>query len=253
MRLANSPPRSWSSSFIKGLFILSFLQVGLVLLANLQGDPKSRAIILMASGLWLIWVLGFGLASWRLRDQVKGVFDKLPGSPYFKFFIFAFALLLLEEGVTTTMTNLAPLLGSRIGEAYITGSANYFEVVMWHSVVVLWPAYAAWAFVMIKVDFHPNAVFLFYAVQGVTAEAMHGGPAQLLAFPFWAFVYGLMVYLPAWCLHGKGDRPQAKGRHYAAVFFLTMLLTFPVVLAVLKFRPSTAGFPAEMQRGNEER
>lgn len=248
--MPSDPPqaRSWTSPFIKGLFVLSFLQVGLVLFANLQGDSKSRAIILMASGLWLIWVLGFGMASWRLRDRARLLFEKVPGRPYLKFFLFAFGLLLLEESVTTTMTNLAPMLGSRIGEAYITGSANYLEVVMWHSVVVLWPAYAAWALVLRKVDFHPNAVFLFYGLQGVTAEAMHSGPAQILAFPFWTFVYGLMVYLPAWCVHGTGDRPQAKGRHYVAVYLLTLLITLPVALMVLKLRPPTAGFPAELKR-----
>lgn len=240
---------NWTSPFIKGLFVLSCLQVLLVLLANIQGDSKSRAIILMASGLWLIWVLGFGLVSWRLRDQAKLLFDQIPGNPFLKFFLFAVGLLLLEEAVTTTMTNLAPLFGSRIGEAYITGSANYLEVVMWHSVVVLWPAYAAWALVLRRVDFHPNAVFLFYGLQGVTAEAMHSGPAQLLAFPFWIFIYGLMIYLPAWCLYGQGERPKAKGRHYAAVFFLTMLLTIPVALGVMQFRPPDAGFPAEVQRG----
>ena len=37
--------------------------------------------------------------------------------------------LLLEEAITTLMTNCAPFLGVSIGQAYITASANYFDVV----------------------------------------------------------------------------------------------------------------------------
>jgi hypothetical protein len=37
------------------------------------------------------------------------------------------ALALMEEAITSSMTNLAPLFGVKIGEAYITASTNYFD------------------------------------------------------------------------------------------------------------------------------
>ena len=46
-------------------------------------------------------------------------------------------LAMLEEVVTTSMTNCAPLFGVKIGEAYITASSNYFDVILRHSVVGL--------------------------------------------------------------------------------------------------------------------
>lgn len=51
-----------------------------------------------------------------------------------KFVVFATVLALIEEAITTTMTNLAPLFGVEIGEAYITASTNYVDVVLFHSV-----------------------------------------------------------------------------------------------------------------------
>jgi hypothetical protein len=50
--------------------------------------------------------------------------------------LFCTLLALAEEAVTTTMTNLAPLFGVKMGEVAITASANYIEVVTQHSVIV---------------------------------------------------------------------------------------------------------------------
>ena len=56
-----------------------------------------------------------------------------------RFILSATGMALLEEAVTTTMTNLAPFFGVPIGQAYITASANYLDVVLGHSVIVLVP------------------------------------------------------------------------------------------------------------------
>ncbi len=83
---STSPNRLWTAPFIKGIFALGCLQVAAILALNWGGLPKDRAIILMATGLWLIWCLGFGVASWRLRDRVREAFEKLPGSPFLPLF-----------------------------------------------------------------------------------------------------------------------------------------------------------------------
>ena len=67
---------------------------------------------------------------------------------------------LLEEAVTTTMTNCAPLLGVSLGQAYITASSNYFDVILGHSVIVFVPQFAAWAWLLSRYDFQPAEVFL---------------------------------------------------------------------------------------------
>ena len=107
---------------------------------------------------------------------------------------------LLEEAVTTTMTNLAPVLGVAIGQAYITASANYLDVVLGHSVIVFVPMFAAWAWLLSRYDFRPAEVFLLFGLTGTLAEAGTFGPQMLAMAGVWVWVYGLMVWLPAYAL-----------------------------------------------------
>lgn len=55
--------------------------------------------------------------------------------------------------MTTKMTNMAPLFGVKMGEAHITASANYLDVALCHSVVVLVPTCIAWALLLRYYDF----------------------------------------------------------------------------------------------------
>ena len=124
--------------------------------------------------------------------------------------IFATLLACLEEAVTVTMTNLAPLFGSRIGEAFITASTNWLDVIAFHSVVVFVPYFIALALILTRYAVSPFAVFLSFGVVGTVSEAIFaGGIGPLAMFPMWAFVYGLMVWLPEllraagpWCATG---------------------------------------------------
>lgn len=216
-------------------------------------DSRARAIMAMAIGLYLIWCVGAGLLIWRFRDRVRDLFHRVPGNPWLKFFFLCLILVLLEEVVTTTMTNLAPVFGSQVGVAFITGSANYFEVVLWHSVVAIFPGFIAWAFLVRWVAVHPNTAYLVYGLQGVMGEVMYDGPHQAAAFAFWIAVYGPILYLPAYCVYGLGDRRRPRFRHFAAVFAASIVLTVPSVQFVFRFRPPDAGFPEILERTAQPR
>ena len=54
------------------------------------------------------------------------------------------AFAMLEEAVTTGLTNMAPLLGGVTDAARITASKNYFVVVFTNSVIVFVPLFICW-------------------------------------------------------------------------------------------------------------
>jgi hypothetical protein len=64
------------------------------------------------------------------------------------------------------MTNLAPLFGVKVGQAYITSSTNYLDVVALHSVVMFVPLFVGWAVTLSCYDFSPFAVFLLFGLTG---------------------------------------------------------------------------------------
>ncbi len=73
------------------------------------------------------------------REPIRGAVSRFRLDWRLKFIVFATLLALTEEAITTTMTNLAPLFGVKVGEAYITASTNYLDVVALHSVVMFVP------------------------------------------------------------------------------------------------------------------
>jgi hypothetical protein len=221
---------------IKGLAVYSAAVVSLITVAILVGsnDSTQRAIIVMALGLVLIWCLLGGVITLRYRDAVRARVLSWERPWQLKFALFATGLLLLEEVVTTSMTNLAPFLGSQRGVAYITASDNYLLVIAFHSVSVLFPAYIGWAWLLKRYDFTPNEVFLLYGLLGTTAEATLN-PSSLFG-GFWFFVYGLMIYLPAYSL--PRDRPVVKPRakHYVLAYFVPLACQIPAVVVVTLLR-----------------
>ncbi len=248
--------RPWHSTVIRLLIGLAGALTALILFGMAGAaakDPslenlKNRAVILMATGLYLVWCVGAMRAMHRWRSQVRTWFHRVPGNTWVKFFFFCLLLICLEEVVTVTMTNLAPAFGSQMGKAYITGSSNYFETILWHSVVALFPTYIAWTLVVRKVAIHPNTAYLFYGFQGVLGEAMYGGPSAFLSFAFWISVYGPAVYLPAYCVYGLGEARKPKVRHFAVIFVLSCILTIPSALFVNTYRPTDAGFPEVIKK-----
>jgi hypothetical protein len=141
-----------------------------------SGSTQERAIILMADGLILFWIIiGGSLTPWLRRWLVPRL-TAIPIGWRLRFVLLCTAMALLEEVITTSMTNLAPLLGTTPEEAHITASTNYFVVVCFHSVVVFVPMFAAWAWMLSRWDFSPLKVLLLFGITGSIAEASMNPP-----------------------------------------------------------------------------
>ncbi len=219
------------------LFII-FLATCLVLwntfltLASL-GQEKGFAIICMGWGLAIVWIFGAGYFMYRKRDEIRARVLAIPLSWKVKFVLLATILALLEEVVTVTLTNMAPVFGSQVGEAYITASANYFDVVLFHSVVIFIPLFIAWSYVLAKYDFKPFAVFILFGVTGIFAEMSLAGPQAFLGFAQWIFVYGLMVYIPVYCLPKDRGAKAPKWWQYLTAIPVTFLLASPLLVLIV--------------------
>lgn len=171
--------------------------------------PPARAIIGMGWGLILLWIGVGGGLMYLLREKTEALVARVPLGWRWKFILFSTLLALVEEAITTTMTNLAPVFGVRPGQAFITASANYFDVVTMHSVVVFIPMFVGWQWLLGRWRFTPFQVFVLFGITGTLAECSFG-VQHLLEFGLWIFVYGLMVWLPAHCV--PAERPARPPR-----------------------------------------
>ena len=195
---------------VRMIAVYSVLVISLIAFLNLTSDapPHQKAMIKMALGLILIWIILGGSLMLRYRDQVRNLVLRIPLPWQIKFFLFCTLLALLEEVVTVSMTNLAPFFGAEVGQAFITASANYLHTVLFHSVIVFLPMFLVWTILLSYFDFHPTHVFLLFGLTGSIAE-MSMSATNILG-GFWFFVYGLMVYLPAFSLPGDRDLRKPK-------------------------------------------
>jgi hypothetical protein len=212
--------------------ILSLETIGTFTNAQLE-TPVARAEVDMTWGLVLIWVVCGGSLMFALRRRARKTFSDLPGDPRLKFFLFAAGLSLVEEAVTTGMTNLAPEFGVEMGQAYITASANYLDVILFHSVIVFLPMFAAWAFLLSRYAFDPKAVLLLYGVTGTLSETISFGFQNLIAAGLWILVYGLMVYLPAFVASPITGARLPMARDYAVALILPIVCAIPVAVVIL--------------------
>jgi hypothetical protein len=196
-----------------------------------SGKTIDRAIILMADGLILFWIIIGGALTPMLRRNLVPRLAAIPMDWRLRFVLLCTSMALIEEVITTTMTNLAPVFGTTPEEAHITASTNYFTVVCFHSVVVFVPMFIAWAWMLSRWKISPLKVLLLFGITGSIAEASIQ-PSNLIG-GFWVFVYGLMVYLPACTI--PDDRPAKPPQwwHYplaVALPFPFVILAAPVVL-----------------------
>lgn len=196
-----------------GAYSAVFVALLAVTALSSGSDPTARAIVSMLLGLLVLWVVVAGSAMYVFRDRIATAVRRAPFDWRVTFVLFATALALVEEAVTVTMTNLAPAFGSELGVAYITASANYVHVVLFHSVVVFVPMFTAWAALLSRYDFSPAEVFLLFGLVGTIAEATVT-PVNALG-GFWVFVYGLFVYLPAYSIPPRPAALSPTPRHYA--------------------------------------
>lgn len=235
---------------IGALLALATLLGGMLYLIGLNAtDPvevrRALGMARMVTGLLLVWVWLGGAVMWRFRQDIAAWVGGIPLQWQVKFVLFATVLAGAEEAVTVSMTNLAPVFGSRIGEAYITASTNWLDVVAFHSVVVFVPFFIAMALLLTRWSFSPFVVFVSFGVVGTVAEAVFAGnPGVVLMFPIWVFVYGLMVWLPACSLPPeRGARPAGLAVVLmlpVANFALALPMVVPVVwlIAVVLRHPS---------------
>jgi hypothetical protein len=197
------------------------------------------AILLMAAALALVWNVIGGTVMYLARNLVRELVSKSRLRRGATFVLFATLLALLEEGMTTTLTNLAPVFGNAQG--FITASRNYLEVVVWHSVIVIAPMFVVWAWFLARFRFSPGSVLLLFGINGVLAELLIGGPALVMA-PFWIFVYGLMIYLPAYSFSADAETPAPRWYHYPAPVGACLLASAAVAIPVNLFSPHLPHF-----------
>jgi hypothetical protein len=187
-------------------------------------------------GLWIGWIGICGSFIYFFRDKIKKLIPTKNGFWMVAFVLLAIGLLMIEEVITVSMTNLYAFFGGDYGEAYITASDNYWEVVGLHSVIVLWPAFIFWAWWLKKYDFHPNWVMILYGLSGLGAEIMYDGIQQIFAIGMWVFVYGLVIYLPAYCVpRNRGAKPP-KILHYILALIFPLIFQLPMILIILFIR-----------------
>jgi hypothetical protein len=218
-------------AFVSFLVVWQLLLTLFLTLAGME-NRQLRAMAGMLWGLNVLWIGGAGLLTLLGRDKARDVFRLPPRYFGLKFFLLFTLLALIEEAIATLMTNCAPLFGVPVGEVYITASADYLDVVVFHSVVVFLPQFAAWAWLLSRYAFSPFAVFVLFGLTGLINETLFAGP-QLLTVAQWLLVYGLMAYLPAYCYPEVPDRIQVRWWHYPAAVILPIIAALPMVAMLL--------------------
>ena len=215
---------------IEGLLFISLMSIAF------RNDHTGRAIIGMTWGIILFWVVLAGGLMYRYQAALTAAIHRIPASPRVQFVLVATVLALLEEVVTTAMSNLGPLFGVDRGEVMVTASTNYFEVVFGHSVIIFVPMFIVWSWLMSRYDIRPSLALLLFGITGTLAETVSFGPQMLLGMGFWVFVYGLMIYLPAIAFRRETVQ-QRRLRFFTPVtVILPLLASVPVALVVLILR-----------------
>jgi hypothetical protein len=228
------------------IIILLLIPLMLLELVGLAEEGRKRygsfegAIMLMAAALALVWNVIGGAVMFLVRNPARELVGKSRLGRSATFVLFATLLALLEEGVTTTLTNLAPVFGN--AQAFITASRNYLEVVVWHSVIVIAPMFFVWSWLLAKFRFRPACVFLLFGVNGVLAELLTGGGPALLMAPFWIFIYGLMIFLPAYSFSTSTETPEPSWYHYPIAIGACLLASAVVALPVNLLSPHLPHF-----------
>lgn len=226
------------------LAVYGLLTSVLALTAMLIADkPNQRATILMAWGLILLWCIGVGLISVLCRERIRKIVEPIKVGWAFKFVLFCTVMALLEEAVTVTMTNMAPVFGVKVGQAYITASANYLDVVFLHSVVVFVPMIICWAVLLRRIDYSPMEVMFLFGLTGTLAEMSFGGLQALASVGFWVFVYGWMVFLPAYCLPVRDGTHRPRWWQYPLAVVLPFVFVPPFAGVVFLLHPIKVHFP----------
>jgi uncharacterized membrane protein YhdT len=101
--------------------------------------------------------------------------------------------------------------------------------------------FIAWALLLHWIDFPPNHVFLLFGINGILAEASLSAQASS-EFALWIFVYGLMVYLPAYSVPEARGARKLKWWHYLLAIVMPILFSVPVAVVVHLVHPVSIHF-----------
>ncbi len=209
--------------------VISTTAVAIFILSK-DPDPDHRAIIKMGVGLILIWCVLGGPVMYRFRDSFVAWVARIPLGWRTRFILLCIIFAMLEEAVTTSLTNLAPLLGGVTDAARITASKNYLEVVLKHSVIAFVPLFLCWGWLLSRYDFRPIEVLLLFGLNGTLAETITFGPQHLAEVGMWVWVYGLMMYLPACTVPEERGASTARWWIWVMAVFLPLVFIIPLVL-----------------------
>ena len=249
-----------SGKLIKFFGILLVLQTSfatLLFLGTSGKNPKDHAVFGMILGLIILWVFVGGWLMKTFKDSIRTLILKIPLRWGTKFVLFCTFLALVEEAIATAMTNTAPWYGLKIGEAFITVSSNYFQVVLGNSVIIFIPAFIALAILLKRYNFSPNQIFLTFGIMGTCLEVVLAGPQHFLEIGMWMFIYGLMVYLPAYSLPERPNLKPVRFYHFILPFLLyplCLILFIPVIAGIKLAIPNIDyRFPAFEQQLNQSK
>lgn len=227
----------WSRRLVlASLIVTGGVAVLLVLVVTLSHSlsPSARAILSMAVILIVVWIGIGGFVQHRIRERARTFLLRARGGWRLKFVLLATLLALIEEAITTGLTNLAGPLGSNPVSAHITASTNYLVVIGFSSVVVLVPEFIAWSYLLSRIDFRPFEVFLLYGLTGSLGEGTIQSFNALLGF--WFPLYGLFVFLPTYTLPSERVLRPPRWYHYAIAVLLPFLFASPVAIVDIAIR-----------------
>lgn len=207
------------------IIITMIIQVLLIIHIINTGTTEDKAIITMSSGLLFLWVIVIGSMIYIFKNRIKILFTS-SNLYVLKFFLLAVVMCMIEEAIATTMTNTALLWGLSPNEVFITASPNYLEVITRHSLIVFVPQFLLWGYVLSKYYFAPNSVLILYGITGYLSEVIAFGiSSNVISIGFWIMVYGLIVYLPAYCLPRKALIAKPHPLFFPLMIILPLIIT----------------------------
>jgi hypothetical protein len=212
-------------------FLVAFV-VGVLNAIADDPDPDGNAIVAMGLSLIVIWCIGGGTAMYLMRDWFATWARRVNIGWQLRFVLLCVAMALLEEAVTTSLSNAAPWFGAATDAARITVSKNYFEVIA-NSVVTFIPWFLCWAWLLGRYDFKNLEVVLLFGLTGTLAETVSFGWNNLLGVGMWTCVYGLMVFLPVVTVPRDRNVKPVRWYHCVLAVSLPLVFIFPFVVYVI--------------------
>lgn len=216
--------------------ILAYSAIALFIFSDPAGDPNGKGIIIMGGLLILFWCVIGGAIMHQNKKRFKAFFERIPLNWQYKFVLFATCFAMMEEVVTVSITNIVPrILNLPMDIVHITASANYFHTIFGHSVIIFVGFFIAWGWLLKRYSFTTFEIFICAGIVGTFGEVLVSGPQTAIA-GFWFFVYGLMVYLPAYSIPKNIVLPRPRWYQYPLAIILPILMAIPMSLLASLYR-----------------